>query len=159
MREFELQKIRLQNETQRVVGSQPLPSGPKRYVKACETLSVGRQVSPKKPERLPKRKYLHEVPNERSPLKCYGCGKPGVIKSKCPTCNPNSSQRTGITTNHINVNTAQTISPRLTLIDIIFCGKKAVYVQTQGLQIQLLGKRCTRYSKTKDFSSRKPRWQ
>ncbi|GFR27725.1 hypothetical protein TNCT_12551 [Trichonephila clavata] len=55
MREFELQKIRLQNETQRVVGSQPLPSGPKRYVKACETLSVGRQVSPKKPERLPKR--------------------------------------------------------------------------------------------------------
>ncbi|GFR03189.1 uncharacterized protein TNCT_361 [Trichonephila clavata] len=88
--EFELQKIRLQNETQRVVEMladkleafdnlrRSLPSGPKRYVKVSETLNVGRHVSSKKPERLPKREYLHEVPNERSPLKCYGCGKPGV---------------------------------------------------------------------------------
>ncbi|GFQ72236.1 uncharacterized protein TNCT_270401 [Trichonephila clavata] len=65
-----------------------LPSGPKRYVKGCETSNVGRRVSSKKPERFPKREYSHEVPNERSPLKCYGCGKPGVIKSRCPTCNP-----------------------------------------------------------------------
>ncbi|GFQ80099.1 uncharacterized protein TNCT_55071 [Trichonephila clavata] len=101
-----------------------LPSGPKRYVKVSETLNVGRHVSSKKPERLPKREYLHEVPNERSPLKCYGCAKPGVIKSRCPTCNPNSSQRTDIATNHINAYTAQTKSPRSNLIDITFCGKK-----------------------------------
>ncbi|GFR15386.1 uncharacterized protein TNCT_462261 [Trichonephila clavata] len=85
-----------------------LPSGPKRYVKGSETLNVGRQVSYKKPERLLKKEYSHEVPNERSPLKCYGSGKPGVIKSRCPTCNPNSSQRTDVTTNHINAYTAQT---------------------------------------------------
>ncbi|GFR16026.1 uncharacterized protein TNCT_390871 [Trichonephila clavata] len=53
LREFEVQKIRLQNETQRIVGLQPLHtlhSGPKRYVKASETFNVGRQVSYKKPE-------------------------------------------------------------------------------------------------------------
>ncbi|GFS55904.1 hypothetical protein TNCV_2924761 [Trichonephila clavipes] len=22
----------------------------------------------------------------RNPIQCYGCGTPGVIKSKCPTC-------------------------------------------------------------------------
>ncbi|GFT42360.1 uncharacterized protein NPIL_39781 [Nephila pilipes] len=122
--EFELQKIRLQNETQRVVGSQILPSGPTRHVKASETLNDGRQVSSRKPERLPEREYSHEVPIERSPLKCYGCWKQGVIKSRSPTCNPNSSQRTHVATIHINAYTAQTRSPRLTLIDITFSGKK-----------------------------------
>ncbi|GFU83384.1 hypothetical protein TNCV_3676031 [Trichonephila clavipes] len=33
---------------------------------------------------LPKREYSHQVPNERSPLRCYGCGKEGSgIKSRC----------------------------------------------------------------------------
>ncbi|GFT05912.1 uncharacterized protein NPIL_479181 [Nephila pilipes] len=124
LREFDLQKIRLQNETQRVVGSQTLPSGYKRHVKASETLNVRRQVSARKPERLPVREYSHEVLIERSSLKCYGCGKQGVIKSRCPTCNPNSSQGTDVATNHINAYTAQTRSPRSTQIDTTFCGKK-----------------------------------
>ncbi|GFT04035.1 uncharacterized protein TNCV_3345971 [Trichonephila clavipes] len=84
-----------------------LSSGPRRHGKASETVNDGRQV-----------------PNERSPLRCYGCGKQGVIKSRCPNCNLNASQRTDLTTNHINAYTAQTRSPRLTLIDITFCGIK-----------------------------------
>ncbi|GFX74284.1 uncharacterized protein TNCV_3452321 [Trichonephila clavipes] len=99
-----------------------LPSGPSRYVKASEIVNDGRQVSFRKPERRPKRKYSHQVPNERSPLRYYDCGKQGVIKYGCPTCNLNASQRTDVATKHINAYTAQTRSPRLTLIDIIFCG-------------------------------------
>ncbi|GFV63426.1 retrovirus-related Pol polyprotein from transposon 297 [Trichonephila clavipes] len=99
-----------------------LPSGRRRHVKASETVNDGRQVSFRKPERPPKREYSHQVLNERSPLKCYGCGKQGVIKSRCPTCNLNASQRTDVATNHINAYTTQTRSPRLTLIDITFCG-------------------------------------
>ncbi|GFT44573.1 uncharacterized protein NPIL_46311 [Nephila pilipes] len=94
----------------REIGSQTLPSGPKKHVKASETLNVGRQVSSRKPERLPKREYSNEVPIERSSLKCYGCRKQGVIKSRCPTCNPNSSQRTDVATNHICAYTVQTKS-------------------------------------------------
>ncbi|GFT82243.1 uncharacterized protein NPIL_265401 [Nephila pilipes] len=101
-----------------------LPNGPKRHVKASETLNVGRQVSSRKPEQLPKREYSHELPIERFPLKCYGCGKQRVIKSRGPTCNPNSSQKIDVATNHINAYIAQTRSPRLTLIDITFCGKR-----------------------------------
>ncbi|GFU99737.1 uncharacterized protein TNCV_2108381 [Trichonephila clavipes] len=52
-----------------------LPSGRRRHVKASETVNDGRQVSFRKPERPPKREYSHQVPNERSPLRCYGCGK------------------------------------------------------------------------------------
>ncbi|GFW07856.1 uncharacterized protein TNCV_3919891 [Trichonephila clavipes] len=80
-------------------------------------------ISPEmKPEWPPKREYSHQVPNERSPLRCHDCGKQGVIKSRCPTSNLNASQRADVATNHINAYTAQTRSPRLTLIDITFCG-------------------------------------
>ncbi|GFX49429.1 uncharacterized protein TNCV_3342071 [Trichonephila clavipes] len=56
-----------------------LPSGPRTYANASETVNDGRQVSFRKPERLSKREYSHQVPNERSLLRCYGCGKQGVI--------------------------------------------------------------------------------
>ncbi|GFW99514.1 uncharacterized protein TNCV_3417471 [Trichonephila clavipes] len=67
-----------------------LPSGPRRHVNASETVNDGRQVTFRKPERPPKREYSHQVPNERFPLRCYGCGKQGVIKSRCPPCNLNA---------------------------------------------------------------------
>ncbi|GFW32644.1 uncharacterized protein TNCV_3678921 [Trichonephila clavipes] len=70
-----------------------LPSGPRRYVKASEIVNDGKQVPFRKPERPPKREYSHQVPNERSPLRCYDCGKQGVIKSRCPTCNLNALQK------------------------------------------------------------------
>ncbi|GFS98251.1 uncharacterized protein TNCV_944321 [Trichonephila clavipes] len=88
-----------------------LPSGPRRHVKASETVNDGRQVSFRKSERPPKREHSHQVPSERSPLRCYGCGKQGVIKSRCPTCNLSASQRTDVATNHINAYTAQTKIP------------------------------------------------
>ncbi|GFU52104.1 hypothetical protein TNCV_3225251 [Trichonephila clavipes] len=50
-----------------------LPSGPRRHVKASETVNDERPVSFRKPKRLPKREYSHQVPNERSHLKFYGC--------------------------------------------------------------------------------------
>ncbi|GFX71315.1 phosphoinositide 3-kinase regulatory subunit 4 [Trichonephila clavipes] len=91
-----------------------LPSGSRRHMKVSETVNDERHVSFRKPEHPPKREYSHQVPNERTPLRCYGCGKQGVIKSRCPTCNLNASQRTDVATNHINAYTAQTRSPRLT---------------------------------------------
>ncbi|GFY43486.1 uncharacterized protein TNIN_42421 [Trichonephila inaurata madagascariensis] len=109
-----------------------LPSGPRKHVKASETVNDGRQVSSRKSDRLPKREYSHPVPNERSPLRCYGCGRQGVIKSRCPTCNSNSSQRTDVATNHINAYSTQTRSPRLALIDITFYGIKGCVCADTG---------------------------
>ncbi|GFX38362.1 uncharacterized protein TNCV_2343381 [Trichonephila clavipes] len=126
-----------------------LPSGPRRHVKASETVNDGRQVSFRKPERPPKREYYHQVPNERSPLRCYGCGKQGVIKSRCPTCNLNALQRTDVATNHINAYTAQTRSPRLTLIDITFCGIKGRVCADTGFSHSIAGERMFQIFKDK----------
>ncbi|GFT03101.1 transposon Tf2-8 polyprotein [Trichonephila clavipes] len=126
-----------------------LPSGPRRHVKASKTVNDGRQVSFRKPERPLKREYSHQVPNERSPLRCYGCGKQGVIKSRWPTCNLNASQRTDVSTNHINAYTAQTRSPRLTLIDITFCGIKGRVCANTGSSHSIAGERMFQIFKDK----------
>ncbi|GFX73376.1 uncharacterized protein TNCV_1469961 [Trichonephila clavipes] len=116
-----------------------LPSGSRRHMKASEIVNDGRQVSFRKPERTPKREYSHQVPNERSSLR--GCGKQGVIKSRCPTCNLNASQRIDVATNHINAYTAQTRSPQLTLIDITFCGIKGRVCADTGSSHSIAGER------------------
>ncbi|GFW16759.1 uncharacterized protein TNCV_1639951 [Trichonephila clavipes] len=134
-----------------------LPSGPRRHVKASETVNDGRQVSFRKPERPPKREYSHQVPNERSLLRCYGCGKQGGIKSTCPTCNLNASHRTGVATNHINTYTAQTRSPRLTLIYITFCGIKGRVSADTGSSHSIVGQKMFQIFKDiRDSFSRKP---
>ncbi|GFU76755.1 uncharacterized protein TNCV_1908661 [Trichonephila clavipes] len=109
-----------------------LPSGPRRHVKASEIVNDGRQV-----------------PNERSPLRYYGCGKQGVIKSRCPTCNLNTSQKTDVASNHINAYTAQTRSPRLTLIDITFCGIKGRVCADTGSSHSIAGERMFQIFKDK----------
>ncbi|GFY46652.1 uncharacterized protein TNIN_302581 [Trichonephila inaurata madagascariensis] len=118
-----------------------IPSGPRKHVKASETVNDGRQVSSTKPDRLPKREYSYPVPNERSSLRCYGCGRQGLIKSRCPTCNPSSSQRTDVATNHINAYSTQTRSPRLTLVDITFCGIRGRVCADTGSSHSIAGER------------------
>ncbi|GFU08643.1 uncharacterized protein NPIL_243991 [Nephila pilipes] len=99
-----------------------LHSGPRRQVKPSETLNDGNRVTSKKPERIPKHSYV--VPNERPPFKYYSCWRPGVIMSRCPTCNPNSFRRSDVATNHVNAYATATGNPRLILIHITFCGKR-----------------------------------
>ncbi|GFT43526.1 retrovirus-related Pol polyprotein from transposon 297 [Trichonephila clavipes] len=126
-----------------------LHSGPIRYVKASEIVNDGRQVSFRKSERPPNREYSHLVPNERSPLRCYGCGKQGVIKSRCPICNLNASQRTDVSTKHINAYTPQTRSPRLTVIDITFSGIKGRVCADTGSSHSIAGERMFQIFKNK----------
>ncbi|GFW42339.1 transposon Tf2-9 polyprotein [Trichonephila clavipes] len=126
-----------------------LSSGPRRYVKACEIVNDGRQVSFRKPEHPPKREYYHQIPNERSSLRYYGCGKQGVIKARCLTCNLNASQRTDLATKHINAYTAQTRRPRLSLIDITFCGIKGRVCADTGSSHSIAGERMFQIFKDK----------
>ncbi|GFX11503.1 uncharacterized protein LOC103524116 [Trichonephila clavipes] len=49
---------------------------------------VKRTVDKAKEEEPMKSFRGHSQFESRNPLSCYGCGKPGYIKSKCPDCNP-----------------------------------------------------------------------
>ncbi|GFX55480.1 uncharacterized protein TNCV_267681 [Trichonephila clavipes] len=87
-----------------------LPSGPRRHVKASETVNAGRQV---------------------------------------PHCKLNASQRTDVATNHIIAYTAQTRSPRLTLIDIAFCAIKGRVCADTGSSHSIAGERMFQIFKDK----------
>ncbi|GFV90528.1 uncharacterized protein TNCV_2222441 [Trichonephila clavipes] len=85
----------------------------------------------------------------RNPLRCYGCGKQGVIKSRFPTCKLNASQTTDEATNHINAYTALTRSRRLTLIGITFCGIKGRVCAVTGSSHLIAGERMFQIFKDK----------
>ncbi|GFW14504.1 retrovirus-related Pol polyprotein from transposon 412 [Trichonephila clavipes] len=98
---------------------------------------------------LPKENIPIKYQIRDPPIRCYGCGKQGVIKSRCPNCNLKASQRTDVATNHINSYTVQTRSPRLTLIDITFCEIKGrVYADT-GSSHSIAGERMFQIFKVK----------
>ncbi|GFV55619.1 retrovirus-related Pol polyprotein from transposon 297 [Trichonephila clavipes] len=48
----------------------------------------------------------HSKFESRNPLSCYGCGKPGYIKSKCPDCNPSK-----VDTAHFGILRINSLSP------------------------------------------------
>ncbi|GFY76104.1 transposon Ty3-I Gag-Pol polyprotein [Trichonephila inaurata madagascariensis] len=53
---------------------------------------INKQMSTRtvdKAKKEPRKSFRgHSQFESRNPLSCYGCGKPGYIKSKCPDCNP-----------------------------------------------------------------------
>ncbi|GFS54735.1 uncharacterized protein TNIN_484231 [Trichonephila inaurata madagascariensis] len=78
----------------------------------------------------------------RDPLSdTMAVGDKGVIKSRCPTCNPSSSQRTDVETNNINAYTTQARSPRLTLVDTTFCGLQGRVCVDTGSSHSIAGER------------------
>ncbi|GFW83127.1 transposon Tf2-8 polyprotein [Trichonephila clavipes] len=105
-----------------------LPCGPRKHVKASETVNDGRQVSFRKPESHSKSEYSYQVPH---------------------TCNLNTSQRTDVATNHINAYTARNRSPRLTLIDITFCGIKGRVCADTGSSHSIAGEKMFQIFKDK----------
>ncbi|GFY68855.1 retrovirus-related Pol polyprotein from transposon opus [Trichonephila inaurata madagascariensis] len=55
-------------------------------------LKINKQIGTRtvdKAKEEPRKSFRgHSQFESRNPLSCYGCGKPGYIKSKCPDCNP-----------------------------------------------------------------------
>ncbi|GFS42352.1 uncharacterized protein TNIN_101581 [Trichonephila inaurata madagascariensis] len=125
-----------------------LPSGPRKHMKASETVNDRRQVSSRKPDRLPKREYSHLVPNE-IPSQMLWLWETRGDKVQVPYLQPQLLTKTDVATNHINAYTTQTKSPRLTLVDIIFCGIKGRVCADTGSSHSIAGERMYQVFKVK----------
>ncbi|GFU30424.1 uncharacterized protein NPIL_512821 [Nephila pilipes] len=112
LREFELQKIRLQNETRRVAGPQTLP-------KTRIELKKKSCYQPFNPEVENIDLFLTLFERQ---MKLLDLDED--LKGPNGTCNPKCLRRTDVETNHVNVYAIDTKRPLLTLIDITFCGKR-----------------------------------
>ncbi|GFR31766.1 retrovirus-related Pol polyprotein from transposon 297 [Trichonephila clavata] len=99
-REFELEKLRIQLEMQK------LSQAPVTFKKKEEfrkpfpikkSQSVGRyhdNHSPGPSRTVPR--FPSSRTEGRKPIQCYGCGTPGVVKSKCPTCTRTNEMETEV---------------------------------------------------------------
>ncbi|GFV25218.1 CCHC-type domain-containing protein [Trichonephila clavipes] len=48
--------------------------------------------NPTSNDRIPEKKIV-DTKEDRTPVSCYGCGAPGIIRSRCHTCNPVRQKR------------------------------------------------------------------
>ncbi|GFQ86090.1 retrovirus-related Pol polyprotein from transposon 297 [Trichonephila clavata] len=74
-REFELEKLRIQLEMQKL-SQAPVKSQPVGGYHDNHSPGPSRTVP----------KFPSSRTEGRKPIQCYGCGTPGIVKSKCPTC-------------------------------------------------------------------------
>lgn len=73
--------------------------------------------SPISNDRLRERK-VDESTEDKNSVYCFGCGKPGYIKSKCPDCSPPKKT----STNHLKAFASVTKGSPMTLMDATICG-------------------------------------
>ncbi|GFR07252.1 uncharacterized protein TNCT_487261 [Trichonephila clavata] len=98
-REFELEKLRIQFEMQKL-SQAPVTFKKKEFRKPCpikKSQSVGGyhdNHSPGPSRTVPR--FPSSRTEGRNPIQCYGCGTPGVVKSKCPTCTRTNEMETEV---------------------------------------------------------------
>ncbi|GFV92848.1 transposon Ty3-I Gag-Pol polyprotein [Trichonephila clavipes] len=82
----------------------------------------------------------------RNPIKCYGCGTPGVIKSKCPKCTRANEMETAVncvTLFNLNSN----LYPTSVIVLKIF-GEKIDVCADTGASHTIAGERCLNFYKS-----------
>jgi hypothetical protein len=80
---------------------------------------------------------------DRIPLTCYGCGAPGVIKSKCGTCNPTVQKNDVQASNFYNLNfhNLATEVSSISLIEIVICNERAAVCADTGATHSVAGEK------------------
>ncbi|GFW07665.1 uncharacterized protein TNCV_3917981 [Trichonephila clavipes] len=59
----------------------------KNEVQSLEKVPSNSKRNPTSNDRIPEKKIV-DTKEDRTPISCYGCGAPGIIRSRCHTCNP-----------------------------------------------------------------------
>ncbi|GFY51605.1 uncharacterized protein TNIN_319731 [Trichonephila inaurata madagascariensis] len=86
----------------------------------------------------------------RNPIQCYGCGTPGVVKSKCPTCTRANEMETAVncmTLFNLNSN----LYPTNVIVLKIFGEKIAVSADT-GASHTIAGEKLLKFLQEHDMS-------
>ncbi|GFT89998.1 uncharacterized protein NPIL_59191 [Nephila pilipes] len=85
----------------------------------------------------------------RKPIQCYGCGTPGVIKSRCPTCKRANETETAVncmTLSNLNSNS----DPSSLIVHRIFGEKIAVCADT-GASHTIAGEKLFKFLQERDI--------
>ncbi|GFX66245.1 uncharacterized protein TNCV_342191 [Trichonephila clavipes] len=94
------------------------------------------------PDRIPEKKIV-DTKEDRSPVSCYGCGAPGIIRSRCHTCNPVRQKDDALSSslNQSNFYSFSSKSNPISIIQISICNTEAAVCADTGATHSVAGEK------------------
>ncbi|GFX38851.1 hypothetical protein TNCV_1890151 [Trichonephila clavipes] len=91
-------------------------------------------------DRIPEKKIV-DTKEDRTPVSCYGCGAPGIIRPRCHTCNPVRQKDDALSSslNQSNFYSFSSESNPISIIQISICNTEAAVCADTGATHSVAG--------------------
>ncbi|GFS75291.1 retrovirus-related Pol polyprotein from transposon 297 [Trichonephila clavipes] len=105
------------------------------------------------PDRIPEKKIV-DTKEDRTPVSCYGCGAPGIIRSRCHTCNPVRQKDDALSSslNQSNFYSFSSESNPISIIQISICNTEAAVCADTGATHSVAGEKLYHLLKQKGLN-------
>ncbi|GFW58883.1 retrovirus-related Pol polyprotein from transposon 17.6 [Trichonephila clavipes] len=104
-------------------------------------------------DRIPEKKIV-DTKEDRTPVSCYGCGAPGIIRSRCHTCNPVRQKDNSLSSslNQSNFYSFSSESNPNSIIQISICNTEAAVCADTGATHSVAGEKLYHLLKQKGLN-------
>ncbi|GFY05874.1 retrovirus-related Pol polyprotein from transposon opus [Trichonephila clavipes] len=108
--------------------------------------------NPTSNDRIPEKKIV-DTKEDRTPVSCYGCGSPGIIRSRCHTCNPVRQKDTlSSSLNQSNFYIFSSENNPIGIIQISICNTEAAVYADTGATHSVAGEKLYHLLKQKGLN-------
>ncbi|GFW47035.1 retrovirus-related Pol polyprotein from transposon 17.6 [Trichonephila clavipes] len=108
--------------------------------------------NPTSNDRIPEKKIV-DTKEDRTPVSCYGCGAPGIIRSRCHTCNPVRQKDTlSSSLNQSNFYSFSSENNPICIIQISICNTEAAVCADTGATHSVSGEKLYHLLKQKGLN-------
>ncbi|GFX47952.1 retrovirus-related Pol polyprotein from transposon 297 [Trichonephila clavipes] len=108
--------------------------------------------NPTSNDRIPGKKIV-DTKEDRTPVSCYGCGAPGIIRSRCHTCNPVRQKDTlSSSLNQSNFYSFSSENNPISIIQIFICNTEAAVCADTGATHSVAGEKSYQLLKQKGLN-------
>ncbi|GFY26219.1 transposon Tf2-6 polyprotein [Trichonephila clavipes] len=118
-----------------------------------DKLDSNSRRNPISKDRIPERKIV-DTKEDRTPVSCYGCGAPGIIRSRCHTCNPVRQKDDALSSslNQSNFYSFSSESNPISIIQIYICNTEAAVCADTGAIHSVAGEKLYHLLKQKGLN-------
>ncbi|GFS82415.1 transposon Ty3-I Gag-Pol polyprotein [Trichonephila clavipes] len=104
-------------------------------------------------DRIPEKKIV-DTKEDRTPVSCYGCGAPGIIRSRCHTCSPvrQKDDALSLSLNQSNFYSFSSESNPISIIQISICNTEAAVCADIGATHSVAGEKLYHLLKQKGLN-------
>ncbi|GFS91796.1 integrase catalytic domain-containing protein [Trichonephila clavipes] len=150
-RQFELQKFQIATNTSTTSDSN-MPNFPSQSRRETGIPSNSRR-NPISKDRIPEKKIV-DTKEDRTPVSCYGCGAPGIIRSRCHTCNSVRQKDDALSSslNQSNFYSFSSESNPISIIQISICNTEAAVCADTGATHSVAGEKLYHLLKQKGLN-------